>query len=158
MNESSATTDASLPEPSPPGRTHDPEFDVPGPRAPTNRFDLHWPQGYQRLVANPFLALLAFIGWCYAFWHGLLLRSFPLAAVLFASLVGVLFLLHYHCLDCGATGWLFRWRSHVCEQVLARQHAGRRRRFRGPNPVTQAILWGYAFVIAAILAWIIMGS
>ena len=48
-----------------------------------------------------------------------------------ASLVLVVFLFQYHCLDCGATGRLSRWRDHACDRrVAARRRHGST---RGPD-------------------------
>ncbi len=69
------------------------------------------------------------------------------------GLVG--YLLQYHCLDCGATGRLFRWKWHACPSVRARQQTGRPRRFRGPNPVLQTVLWVYILMGLAILGSVV---
>jgi hypothetical protein len=110
------------------------------------------PQEYQRLVANPFLALLGLIVWFAALRQALAIRNLPLTGLALFGLVGVGYLLQYHCLDCGATGLLFRWREHACERVRARQRTGQVRRLRGPNPVFQTVLWGYLLTGMAILA------
>jgi hypothetical protein len=131
---------------------HDPEFDPPrrpGPRPSRPPF---LPQEYQRLVANPFLALVGLIAWVAAFRWALIRRSLAEVGIALLGLVAVFFLLQYHCLDCGATGLLYRWKSHACECVRARQEADRVRRFRGPNPVLQTVFWGYLLAGAAVLA------
>jgi hypothetical protein len=133
-------------------RVHDPELDAPPRRTVRLRDpDVHI---HQRLLTNPFLALLMFIPWCAGFRWACSTRNFYLVNALVVAFPGVLWLLQYHCLDCGATGSLFRWRRHACEHVRARQLVGRERRFRGPNPTTQAVLWGYAVAIATILVLI----
>jgi hypothetical protein len=60
-------------------------------------------------------------------------------------------LFHYHCLDCGATGVLHRWRHHACSRVLERYHAGRPRRVRGPTPPAQFVLWLFALAAGLIV-------
>ena len=133
-------------------RHHDPEFDP--PRSPGPGPPHLLPQDYQRLVGNPFLAVLGLILWSGALRLALHARNLRFTLLLFACLAGIAFLLQYHCLDCGATGWLFRWRVHACDQVLARRRTGRILRFRGPVPTIQALLWCYLLLVAAILAWI----
>ena len=126
---------------------HDPEFDP----APARRSILYDddPRAYQRLVVNPFLALLALIGWVALMRFGY--RERLLLAFLLAQLLPVVafFVVQYHCLDCGASGRLSRWKDHACESVVARRLAGRPRRFRGPNPRSQMLLWIYGLMAAA---------
>lgn len=115
------------------------------------------PQEYQRLVANPFLAVLYLIASMAAIRFVVLVKNLFLFLAVVASL-GLSFLLfQYHCLDCGRTGWLFRWRRHACERVVERQSTGRVRRFRGPTPILQTILWVYLLlgiaVFVAIVSW-----
>ena len=87
-------------------RTYDPDLDIQprppslGPTEPVEAF--------QRLVANPFLT---FFAWLVAF--GLVVQSLHrLNLALFVAGLALLFLafllLQFHCLDCGATGWLLR--------------------------------------------------
>jgi len=89
------------------------------------------PQEYQRLVANPFLALALFVAWIAAMRAALFARNVVGVVAVLVSFLAVFRVLHYHCLDCGKTGWLFRWRDHACEAVVARQVDGRVRRWRG---------------------------
>lgn len=111
------------------------------------------PELYLRLVANPFLAALGLLGWVLVM--GMIIRGgpgpySPLAALLtLASLALLPRLLHYHCLDCGRTGQLTAWRRHVCPGVVARRFDGRDRRFRGPTPYIQVLLW--LWLCAALL-------
>src|SRR4051794_26234353 len=109
---------------------HDRHMDFPvptGSSASIRRPALH---KYQRLVANPFLAVIGAIGWI-AFLRFSLdernLRNFFLA---FAGVWLILFLFQYHCLDCGRTANLWGWKKHCCERVEARRLAGGPRRFR----------------------------
>lgn len=133
---------------------HDPELDPPPVRRP-ERLAPDFKR-FQRLIANPFLALAALVGWFFGLRQALDARSLPAVLALAASLGGVVFLLHYHCLDCGATGWLFRWRTHACPRSLARQREGQPLRFRGPTPTTQLVLWGYALLIGTLLALVVL--
>ncbi len=76
-----------------------------------------------RLIVNPFLAVF---GWVIA----LVIIRIALqvySAYLFLAGLGLLlvplFLFQYHCLDCGATGWLqCSWR-HCCPAVTHRARA-----------------------------------
>lgn len=103
-------------------------------------------------MANPFLAVLGLIAWVAALRQALALRNLAAVGLALLGLFVLGYLLQYHCLDCGATGLLFRWKSHACERVRARQQSNQVRRFRGPNPVFQTVLWGYLLAIVAILA------
>jgi hypothetical protein len=109
------------------------------------------PQEYQRLVANPFLALAALIAWGAALRLALIWRDLVASIIVVAGFFVVVGLIHYHCLDCGRTGWLFRWRRHACDTVLARQATGQARRWRGPTPGVQAVIWLYALACAALV-------
>lgn len=132
------------------GPALDGEFDVPR-RAPRVVLESHL-AAHQRLVANPFLAFLALILWAWGIRLAYAAKSLPTLVTLAFGLLGVGLLLQYHCLDCGSTGSLFRWRRHACDRVLARHMAGRARRFRGPNPATQTLLWSYLAILVAIFA------
>jgi hypothetical protein len=110
---------------------------------------------YQRLVTNPFLAFLGWILWFALVRLSLRSGLLPYFFAAIASFILPAFLLQYHCLDCGRTGRLARWREHACERVLARQAAGRPRWIRGPTPPVQALLWFLATVFAGIL-WLLV--
>ena len=57
-----------------------------------------------------------------------------------------LLLIQFHCLDCGATGWLFRYQQHACPRVVARWQNQVVRRFHGPRLRIQLIAW---FIVTA---------
>jgi hypothetical protein len=145
-------------EPSSPSPTHDRELDLgpPAARPSGNDWPPWVPQQYQRLVANPFLALLGLIVWFAALRWALTARNLWLVGLAVLGLAAVAYLLQYHCLDCGSTGHLFHWKSHACERVRTRQQSGRIRRFRGPNPVFQTVLWGYLLAALAILVGVVV--
>lgn len=113
------------------------------------------PEAYLRLIANPFLAFTYFVTWLIAL-HQSVLGQFsgPLSPMLVAILIAGLslfpVLLQYHCLDCGGSGRLLRWRKHACYLSIARRDAGRRRRFRGPTPPIQVLLWFWVVIAAAV--------
>jgi hypothetical protein len=106
---------------------------------------------YQRLVANPFLTVLA--------WIVLLglLRGIPRgqeAAGLAAGMVVfvmALLLIQFHCLDCGATGWLLRRHHHVCPKVMRRWQNQIVRRFHGPGLGLQLVGWFIIMLAALVL-------
>ena len=133
--------------------TFDPDLDVRPPRPV--RDSIEPIDGYQRLVANPFLAVL---GWLVAF--GVLIESvkrenlplFMTAIILF--FVGFFFL-QFHCLDCGATGLLLRSWAHACPAVVERRKCQRARRFRGPGVKLQLVAW-FIFLMAAFIFGMVM--
>jgi hypothetical protein len=128
----------------------DPDFDRPartGPR-PTAAVARY----YQRLVLNPFLAV---VGGCLTYAVARLDRSAPawVLPIVAAGVVGAYFLLQYHCLDCGATGWYRGWRRHACPRVCERwgdpfSHGMP----LFPSPATQLVLWFAVFVVALMIA------
>lgn len=82
----------------------------------------------------------------------------PLLALAIGALAIVvlsIYLLHYHCLDCGKTRWLFRWRYHSCPAVADRQRMGTGRLIPGPSPVTQTLLWTMLMCIAVMVVAIV---
>src|SRR6266446_6722744 len=140
-----------VPRQRPAGRptVRDPDFDPTGPMRPLP--PLLVPQEHQRLVTNPFLAVLALL---IAIYSGQ--QSADLWKLLtIVALIAPVCLLQYHCRDCGHTAWLFFWKEHACEAVVARQRAGQVRRLRGPKPTTQLILWIYLLGSIALLAAIV---
>lgn len=137
-------------------RQHDPELDRSPARSPI-LLDPYFEE-YQRLVSNPFLALTVLVPWFVATRQAFLAKHVPTILILLASLVAIACLLQFHCLDCGATGCLFYWKRHACDRSLARQLARTRRRFRGPNPATQTVLWGIMVVVVAFLVAIQGGA
>ncbi len=115
-------------------------------------------EGAQRLVANPFLAVLA---WIVVF--GLLRESLKRQNLaLFMTAIILLFVaflfLQFHCLDCGTTGWLLRSRAHACPAVVARRQSQAVRRFRGPGLKLQLVAWCVFMTAAFILGMVALGS
>jgi len=81
-------------------------------------------------------------------------RLFQVGSIL---LVLGFLLFQYHCLDCGATGWLIRQRRHACpEDVVRWRNRGPRRR-RVPSIGTQIVLWCYLLGLAVGL-WLIFAK
>ncbi|HWE36010.1 MAG TPA: hypothetical protein VG406_05500 [Isosphaeraceae bacterium] len=116
------------------------------------------PQRYQRLVANPFLGFVGILVLVVAAEKLILEQVLGSPASSAFAVLAVLIILpllprlfHYHCLDCGATGRLTRWRSHICPASADRYAVGRPRLLRGPSPTVQFLLWVY-LVLAVGLA------
>jgi hypothetical protein len=151
-------------EPTPPPVERDPEFRRPvGLGLGLEDLD-HAPEAYLRLMANPFLGCFGLVAWA-----ALAVMLLRLASDIQGSLaplvvMGMLLLLiplprlfQYHCLDCGATGRLSRWRQHLCARSAERRRAGRPRRLAGPTPPTQVVLWlwlalALGFIIPTLLS------
>jgi hypothetical protein len=111
---------------------------------------------YQRLIVNPFLAVLVFVIIVAIALYAIrteILGLFPFLVIL------VLldpFLVQYHCLDCGATGWLIRYRKHGCPTVVARFQLGEHRRFRGPSVKLQLVGWLVSLAAAAVVGLVML--
>jgi hypothetical protein len=138
-----------------PGRaTFDPDLDLqprrpsPDPNVPVDE--------YQRLVANPFLAVL---GWLAMFG---LLREAVRRQNLAMFMTGIIllfvafFFLQFHCLDCGATGWLLRSWAHACPAVVARRQSGLVRRIRGPGLKLQLVAWFIFLTAVFVLGMVVI--
>ncbi|MEW4570753.1 hypothetical protein AB1L88_23045 [Tautonia sp. JC769] len=114
------------------------------------------PGSYRRILANPFLGFLGIGLWVAALRQAVVNRIDRLGLVLafggLALLAVVVLprLFRYHCLDCGRSGRLTRWKRHVCPAVARRIVEGRPRRFRGPRPLAQTFFW--AVVLAVVLS------
>ncbi|MBX6312776.1 MAG: hypothetical protein IRY99_07660 [Isosphaeraceae bacterium] len=145
-------------EPAPILPPRDPEFHRP---AEPRLIEVDYPpEYYLRLVANPFLGLfgllvwLGVVGWLYSraeIRGGPLAPIVALVSVMYLALVPRLF--QYHCLDCGRTDRLSRWREHTCPNSVARRAAGRPRRLRGPSPPLQVVLWLWILLLLSI--WLV---
>ena len=133
---------------SPSRRPADFEFDPP---------TIAWPpedelNGYRKVVVNPFLAVMALVGW-HAAMQSSFIREMPLLALLGSTslLAALPFLVHYHCLDCGRTGILPLCKRHACSGVVARWRRARRPRVGWPRPGTQMVVWVWLIGSAAVL-------
>lgn len=127
----------------------DSEFD-PSPGLPSRLRDFNPPE-HQRLVINPFLALLALIG---LIWLARELAISPLpglAGLVVVPIFVLPYLIQYHCLDCGRTGCYVRGRDHACVSVLARWRERHRSRFPFPTAWAQLVVWGWLLGAAALL-------
>jgi hypothetical protein len=113
---------------------------------------------YQRLVANPFLAVLA---WFAAF---ALVSESAKRQNLALFMTGIIllfvacFFLQFHCLDCGMTGWLLRSWAHACPAVIARRQSRFVRRFHGPGVKLQVVAWFILLMAVFILGTVTLES
>ena len=140
-----------------PGRgTFDPDLDLQSRRP--RREPIEPIEDRQRLIANPLLGVLF---WIVAFMmlresvrrHELTLSAWGLLFVL----VGIVFM-QFHCLDCGKTGWLLRYRSHACPAVIARRESKWVRPFRLPGLKVQLVVWFILMLAALVLGMVAIAS
>jgi hypothetical protein len=139
----------------------DPEFTYSGIDTGGNQPVPVAPQQYLRVVANPFLGLVGLLVWAMVVLKfGSLLQQHAelygpltpiIALILLASLALLPHLFQFHCLDCGATGRLGRWRRHACAPSALRRSTGQPRRFHGPTPLVQIILWLWFLLFICVL-------
>lgn len=114
------------------------------------------PEAYLRVVANPFLGFAYLDGWLIVLYEAIFVGfagalTPMLIVMLIAGLGLVPHLMQYHCLDCGRTERLSRWRRHHCPRPLERRETGRPRRLRGPSPPIQVVLWIWLLMIGAMM-------
>jgi hypothetical protein len=128
----------------------DPTLDAPGHSLGPSLGSIGGLERYQRLLANPFLGVLALVGSFVAIRMACKTERFDVVVVATATIVFARWLLQFHCLDCGATGRLSRWREHACPAVVFRLATRSPRRFRGPTPPAQTALWLVTLVIAIV--------
>ena len=128
----------------------DPDFDAsPGLRRWPLDFD---PTGHQRLVVNPFLAVLGLVGLGWISFDILYDSPVPVLAIATMLPIALLrYLIQYHCLDCGRTGSYSRHKTHACPGVLARWREHQRWRFPFPTPGTQLVIWGWVLGAVGLL-------
>jgi hypothetical protein len=136
--------------------TFDPELDL-LPIRPTRR-SREPLEPYQRLIANPFLAVLSCVV-VFAVVRFALERR-DLTGFLFGiSLLFLSFLLvQFHCLDCGKTGWLLRYRHHACPAVVARWQNQIMPRIHGPRVKIQVVVWLLLLASAFVLVKLVFGA
>lgn len=129
---------------SPRPRPADIEFDPP-PGAWPPESDL---RAIRRVVVNPFLAVLGLVAWGGTLPRLLASPMPPLAVLTTALLLGLPYLVHFHCLDCGRTGMLPRCSRHACPGLVARWRKGSHSGWGWPRPGTQMVVW--IWVIASL--------
>lgn len=126
------------------------------PRRPAGLVD--GPSGAdQRLVVNPLVTFAASVAAAELIRTSLRARHFPWFVAGVGLFFLAFFLLQFHCLDCGRTGWLLWYRRHACPAVQARWRERRFGRFRGPGVTTQLVLWtfvlGPTFLLTLVWLW-----
>jgi hypothetical protein len=112
----------------------------------------------QRLLANPLLTLATWAAAIALIRAALRAHHFLLFLAGAGLLFLAFFLLQFHCLDCGRTGWLLRYRRHACPAVQARGRARGFRRWRGPGLITQLVLWCHVLAVALFCCLVLLGS
>lgn len=127
----------------------DPDFD-PHPARPIRLVDSGLAE-HQRVVVNPFLAVMALIVWWASVrWlFGNFLREWAVIASL--ALLSLPYLIHFHCLDCGQTGPYPKLWRHECPGILARRREDRPSRTLLPRARSQLVAWGYLIASAALI-------
>jgi hypothetical protein len=85
-------------------------------------------------------------------------RNLALFAIAIILLFIAFVLVQFHCLDCGATGWLLRSRTHACPAVVARRQIRLVRRFRGPGLKLQLVVWFIILMAALVIGTVALRS
>jgi hypothetical protein len=112
--------------------------------------------GFQkRLVVNPFLVVLDWLVALAILRASIARFNFRLFQVGTILLVLGFLLVQYHCLDCGATGWVLRHRRHACPEDVVRWRNRRPRHWRVPSVGTQIVVW-CNLLATAVLLWLIL--
>jgi hypothetical protein len=109
---------------------------------------------YQRVIVNPFLGVIGWLAELFLLGEVMSSKRLEPFFLVLSSLLLPLFLIQFHCLDCGATGWLHRVGRHVCPGVLAR----RERRTAWPRilaPTVQFRIW-FGFLVLAAVVYVIL--
>ena len=113
---------------------------------------------YQRLIVNPCLAIVVIIFGAVLYVWANENHFEALTRVEAAFFVLSLLLLQYHCRDCGKTGSLIAYKSHLCPMVLTRWNERELPRFCGPSVPGQLGIWFILFAAAAILALVALAG
>jgi hypothetical protein len=113
---------------------------------------------FQRLVVNPFLTVLLLVIIVAILRFATQTQNTALFQIGIGLILVDVLLVQYHCLDCGATGWLIRYRKHGCPTVVTRFQRGEWRRFRGPSVKLQLAGWIVILATAFILGLIVLLS
>lgn len=131
---------------------HDPYLD----RHPAGRPGASGPlDDFRRFIVNPLLAVLLSIP-AVLLVRGGLVRHELVWFIAGLCLLGIsLLFVQYHCLDCGATGFLLRVRRHACPGLTERWRSGRVGRIRPPGVAAQLLIWLYILAVLGGLALII---
>jgi hypothetical protein len=135
------------------GGTFDPELDL-LPRRPGRRTREPL-DGYQLLVVNPLLVVLSWLVAVAVIRFAVRDLNLTVFVVGIVQMLLSMLLVQFHCLDCGATGWLLEHRRHSCPAVIARWQAQHVRRIHGPTVGAQILLWFLFIMTGFVLAMIL---
>jgi hypothetical protein len=137
-------------------RPADPDFDrLTGPTRGLRGFV---PLEHQRLVVNPFLAVLGLLGLIWLAWQ-LAFSPVPVLSGVALFLILLLrYLIQYHCLDCGRTEPYPRHRGHACPGVFARWSEGQTSQIPYPTARAQLVVWGWLLGAVGVLLAVIAFS
>ena len=131
----------------------DPEFEA--VRAPALRLRDFEPRHSQRVIVNPFLAVLdllvlgaMFVG---RHWFGIFSVTFGVALIVLLP-----HLIQFHCLDCGRTGRYTAHKAHACPVVVKRWNDGLTTRF--PSARAQLIVWGWVLASVGFLLGVVLSG
>ncbi len=111
----------------------------------------------QRIIVNPLLGVLSWLVTFALIRLAVKNRSSTLFLLGVCLLFAAFLVQQFHCLDCGATGWLVRYRRHACPSVVARYRQRDVRRFRVPRVMTQIAIWFYLITGTLVLLLILFG-
>jgi hypothetical protein len=109
---------------------------------------------HQRVIVNPLLAVVFWLADAFLLRMAYSLRDLAAFLGYLAVLILPFFVIQFHCLDCGTTGWYSRVHNHACSAVVARR-AGRLARPWFPAPDVQFRVW-FGVVVLAILLYAIL--
>jgi hypothetical protein len=137
-------------EPRPSQSPFDPDLDVPHRRP--SQLSSESIESQLWLIVNPFLAVLGWVIVLAILRLALQIHSLKLFLTGLSLSMVPLFLFQYHCLDCGATGWVQNAWRHCCPAVTARAQSGIVRRAPRLSVKKQTIAWIYLLIVA-IAVW-----
>jgi hypothetical protein len=142
-------------ETKPGASTYDRELDLLPQPAP--RFSSESLEDNRRVIVNPFLAIMS-CGLAVALVRaGVQRRSLLLFLCGIGLLPLAILLIQFHCLDCGATGWLLRSWAHACPAVVTRRQSQRVSPFRRPGLGLQLFAWFIVIMAAFIFGMVMLG-
>jgi hypothetical protein len=139
-------------EPQPNQSPFDPDLDPPQRRLSQPSSESI--ESQLRLIVNPFLAVLGWVIVLVILRLALQIHSSNLFLTGLGLSLVPLFLFQYHCLDCGATGWVQSSWRHCCPAVAARTQNSIVRRSPRLSVKNQMIAWIYLLVVA-FAVWVI---
>jgi hypothetical protein len=113
---------------------------------------------YQRLLANPLLAIVGLIGAWAVLRYSLQIRNLPLFLIALVLTALCPFLIQFHCLDCGRSDFAFRSRRHVCNATLQRMRRDEPARRRPPRLRSQVKAWVWSLLSAVVIYAILAGG